>query len=149
MPLTNYNNNRMKGNVTKNIYIPRMLINITNDDIINIFHNKNIGRVRYIDKHYKINNNRQQYSFCFIVLEFYDNLLATYFANNIENRGSIPFVYNDDCSEYWELRRHIPQINRISKPQVKNEIVKYDDRHCLAKEYEELSREIFQICCVR
>jgi hypothetical protein len=143
------NNNHMTCNVTKNIYIPRMLVNITNYDMIKIFHDKNIGRVRYIDKHFKINNTRQRYSFCFIVLEFYDNLLAKYIADNIEKRGIIPFVYNDDCTEYWELRKHIPQIQRISKSPIQAKLVSYDDRLCLAKEYEQLAREIFQICCIR
>lgn len=153
--------------MSTNIYIPRILVNLTSDDIVQIFHDKSVGKVTYVDMHYKQNGSSQRYCFAFIGILFYDNPLTRYICDSIRGQGMFQFTYNFEHNQYWELKRHVAQIDRVGKslnvayvpssianvhrgkkPPVRNPYIAYDDRDCLAKEYEQLEREIFQICCV-
>ena len=64
------------------IYIPRMLGNITQKTIKESFHNLQIGKVFYIDMYKKINENGYPYYFAFLRLSLYD----TSFAKVVEDR---------------------------------------------------------------
>jgi len=153
------------------IYIPHILVNLTGDDIVRIFHDKGVGKVTYADIHYKQNGSSQRYCFAFVGIEFYNNPLTKYICDSIRGQGTFQFTYNFQHNQYWELRRHVAQIDRIGKPfngentkgngsyslenvkvckkpRQRNPNIAYDDRDCLAKEYEQLEREIFKICCV-
>lgn len=86
---------------------------------------------------------RNPYYYAFIVIEFYENPLAQYLHENIQKRGYMQYIYDVETQQYWELKKHIPHENRCPSP-----VSLYDDRNCLAKEYEDIQRELFQLCCI-
>jgi hypothetical protein len=143
-----------------NIYIPRILGKIKQNDIIEIFNNYGIGNITYIDMHYKINENKKPYSFAFLNLELYDNDYASYIYYKIMYENIYKFNYDANTDNYWELKKHIPIDKRTkSKNETKNQryvnenapySMKYADafdENTLEEEYEELQREIYILCC--
>lgn len=131
---------RMTG--IASVFIPRIKTNITNKNMVSILHNSEIGNVINLEMH-KSQNINDQYYYAFMVIEFYDNPLAKYFYENIQKRVSMPFVYDIETQQCWEFKKHIPYSSRSSSP-----VTLYDDRNCLAKEYEDIQRELFQLCCI-
>ena len=144
---------------TINIYIPRILGKIKENDMIEIFHNYGIGNITYIDMHNKINENKKPYSFAFLSLELYENDYANYIYYKIMYEEIFKFSYDENNDNYWELKKHIPIDKRIknqNKPKHNSmdEIPPYSmnyadafDQHTLEEEYEELQREIYILCC--
>ena len=143
-----------------NIYIPRILGKIKQNDIIDIFNNSDIGKITYIDMHYKINENKKPYSFAFLSLELYDNDYANYIYYKIMYENIYKFNYDINTDNYWELKKHVPidkrtkNKNETKKHTYLNEIppysINYEDafnKDTLAEEYEELQREIYILCC--
>lgn len=142
------------------IYIPRILGKIKQNDIINIFHNYGIGNITYIDMHYKINENKKPYYFAFLSLELYDDDYANYIYYKIMYESIFKFNYDANTNNYWELKKHVPVDKRIkNKNKINNnsyldEVHAYSisyadafDENTLEEEYEELQREIFILCC--
>jgi hypothetical protein len=142
------------------IYIPRILGKIKQNDITEIFHNYGIGYITYIDMHYKINENKKPYYFAFLSLELYDDDYANYIYYKIMYENLFKFNYDLDTDNYWELKKHIPIDKRTkNKNEIKNQIhvkeippysINYADafdKNTLEEEYEELQREIYMFCC--
>jgi len=147
-----------------NIYIPRILGKIKQNDIIEIFHNYGIGNITYIDMHHKINENKKPYYFAFLTLELYKNDYANYIYYKIVYENIFKFNYNENSNNYWELKKHIP-IDKRTKNKEMNETKYYVcldevevppysinyadafDEHTLEEEFEELQREIYLLCC--
>jgi len=128
--------------VIARMFIPRIKTIITDKNMVSILHNSEIGNIINLEMHMSQNIN-DQYCYAFMVIEFYDNALAKYFYENIQKRGSILFVYDIETQQSWEFKKHIPYSSRSSSP-----VTTYDDRNCLAKEYEDIQRELFQLCCI-
>ena len=104
-----------------NIYIPRILGKIKQNDIIEIFHNYGIGLITYIDMHYKINENKKPYYFAFMSIDLYDTDFANYIYYKILYENVHKFNYDIKTNNYWELKKHVP-INIRKK---NNEILEY------------------------
>jgi len=143
-----------------NLYIPRILGKIKQNDIVEIFHNYGIGRVYYIDMHHKINENKKPYYFAFLSLELYDGDYANYIYYKIMYENIFKFNYDTNRDNYWELKKHVPIDKRTkTKNETNNhkytkEIPPYSinyadafDEHTLEEEYEYLQREIYMLCC--
>ena len=132
-----------------NIYIPRILGKIKQNDINEIFHNYGIGHITYIDMHYKINENKKPYYFAFLSIDLYDTDFANYIYYKIIYENIFKFNYDKNTNNYWELKKHIP-INMRTKniDNLESNTCTYAfDRETLEEEYEELQREIYSICC--
>lgn len=152
-----------------NLYIPRILGKIKQNDIIEIFHNYGIGRVYYIDMHHKINENKKPYYFAFLSLELYDHDYANYIYYKIMYENIFKFNYDKNTDNYWELKKHVPIDKRAKNKETNktkndgvyaietynnsNEIPAYSmnyadafDENTLEEEYEELQRDIFRLC---
>jgi hypothetical protein len=152
-----------------NLYIPRILGKIKQNDIIEIFHNYGIGHVYYIDMHHKINENKKPYYFAFLSLKLYDDDYANYIYYKIMYENTYKFNYDLDTDNYWELKKHVPIDKRAKNKDINktknetgyafetcnivNEIPPYSmmyidafDKNTLEEEYEELQREIFRLC---
>jgi hypothetical protein len=132
-----------------NIYIPRILGKIKQNDINEIFHNSGIGHITYIDMHFKINENKKPYYFAFLSIDLYDTDFANYIYYKIIYENIFKFNYDNKTNNYWELKKHIPINNRTKTNETLKSIVYTDafDRETLEEEYEELQREIYSICC--
>uniref|UniRef100_A0A6C0DBM5 RRM domain-containing protein n=1 Tax=viral metagenome TaxID=1070528 RepID=A0A6C0DBM5_9ZZZZ len=137
-----------------NIYIPRILGKIKQNDIIEIFHNYGIGLITYIDMHYKINENKKPYYFAFMSIDLYDTDFANYIYYKILYENVYEFNYDNKTNNYWELKKHIPINMRKKNIEIleysSTENISYDDafdRETLEEEYENLQREIYSICC--
>jgi hypothetical protein len=132
-----------------NIYIPRILGKIKQNDINEIFHNSSIGHITYIDMHFKINENKKPYYFAFLSIDLYDTDFANYIYYKIIYENIFKFNYDNKTNNYWELKKHIPINNRTKTNETLKSIVYTDafDRETLEEEYEELQREIYSICC--
>ena len=142
------------------IYIPRILGKIKQNDIIEIFHNYGIGLITYIDMHYKVNENKKPYYFAFLSIDLYDTDFANYIYYKMIYEDIFKFNYDKKSNNYWELKKHVPIDKRTkNKNETKNqtcikEIPLYSinytdafDRETLEEEYEVLQREIYSICC--
>jgi hypothetical protein len=124
------------------IFVPRIKTVLTQKKMTSIVHERKIGSILNLEMHINKNTN-DQYYYAFMVMEFYDNPLSTYFYENIQKRGSMYFIYDIENQQCWEFKKHISHGSRCSSP-----VTLYDDRNSLAKEYEDMQREIFQLCCI-
>ena len=129
--------------MTLQIYIPRILGNIHNTQIIEQFENMNIGKIVNIDMHKKINENGYPYSFAFIKLQLYESRNATIFKNNLEQLNNFQLFYDEEAGKYWEIKKHISRKDRNNMVSDLSlwEKIKYD----MIFEYEELQKEIFSL----
>ena len=129
--------------MTLKIYIPRILGNIHNTQIIEQFENMNIGKIVNIDMHKKINENGYPYSFAFIKLQLYETRNATIFKNNLEQLNNFQLFYDEEAGKYWEIKKHISrkERNNMASDLSLWEKIKYD----MIFEYEELQKEIFSL----
>jgi hypothetical protein len=131
---------------TIDIYIPRILGKIKQNDITEIFHNSGIGYITYIDMHYKINENKKPYYFAFLSIDLYDTDFANYMYYKIIYENIFKFNYDNKNTNYWELKKHVP-LDKRTKNKESNIYTDAFDRKTLEDEYEELQREIYYICC--
>ena len=129
------------------IYIPRILGNVTQKMIKNSFHNLNIGKVFYIDMYKKINENGYPYYFAFISISLYESEFAELIANKIREKKIFHLVYDSSNNQYWELKQHISRENRTTKPNQITTFYNQYEKELLLQEYELLEKEIFSLCC--
>jgi hypothetical protein len=133
-----------------NIYIPRILGKIKQNDIIEIFHNYGIGLITYIDMHYKLNENKKPYYFAFMSIDLYDTDFANYIYYKIMYENIYKFNYDNKTNNYWELKKHIPINKRIKTNDIHIDTIVYMEafnKNTLEEEYEDLQRELYSICC--
>ena len=130
---------------TIDIYIPRILGTVREDDVKESFHYLNVGNVIYIDMYKKINENGYSYYFAFITLELYDSPLANLLKDRIYTRQIMHLVYDEENNQYWEIKQHVPREKRI----INSFIPFYNkmEKERLLNEYEELERELFATVC--
>ena len=129
------------------IYIPRILSGVSNCQIIDVFHQLQIGRIFYIDKHRKVNTKNQVYYFAFLNIEIYNTQNSNMFMDRLLNVGSVQIVYDTNANLYWDVK---PYIDKILRPR----LCKFPTNHYvgpafsrrertdLEDEFDELSREI-------
>ena len=131
------------------IYIPRMLGNITQKTIKESFHNLQIGKVFYIDMYKKINENGYPYYFAFLKLSLYDTSFAKVVEDRILKKKIMHLVYKESDNQYWELKQHIPRENREAKKEnlTNTSFYNLQEKQRLLEEYEELEKKIFSLCC--
>lgn len=100
-----------------NIYIPRVLDNISKNTIITTFKRLNIGDVRYIDFHRRINENGNPYKFVFIELVLFSTIDAVQFEKKIITSCVTKINYDiSNTNKYWEVKNYIPYNKRIKSP---------------------------------
>lgn len=129
------------------IYIPRILGNVTQKMIKNSFHNLNIGKVFYIDMYKKINENGYPYYFAFISVSLYNSKFADLIANRIREKKIFHLVYDSLNNQYWELKQHISRDQRITEHNKNTSFYNQYEKELLIQEYELLEKEIFSLCC--
>lgn len=136
-----------------NLYIPRILGNVTRDFIIETFHYLDIGAIEYLDMHKKTNQNGYLYSFAFVTLKLYDTKPARDITNALSKYGYTNLVYNLEKSQYWVVKSHVDKENRknASSP---TSVTMMDDRSSfssifteedkieMSKEFDDITREI-------
>lgn len=131
------------------IYIPRMLGNVSQTVVKNSFHNLKIGRVFYIDMYKKINENGYPYYFAFIKLSLYDSNFANLVKNRVKTKKIMHLVYDKENNQYWELKEHIPREKRENNNYnlKKNSFYDETEKQRMIQEFEQLEKEIFSLCC--
>jgi len=107
--------------VTMNIFIPRILPNISKNYIKNVFELMNFGNITYIDMRKRINLKNKIYYFAFIKVEMTDNQNIK-MTKLLETENENRLYYTDQ--DYWELKPHIPQEEREIKGHQGHEITK-------------------------
>lgn len=160
-----------------NIYIPRILGDVSNNTIKDAFIRLNIGKVIDLDMHRKKNENGYYYFFAFIQLQLMQTAEALRMNTLLEKRGIMHLVYDEKECQYWEIKKHIPKNERkktiestMAEPMATMfkentaEIVLPElnlnlfgpnaasdmleqDKIDMLREYEELEREIYQLTC--
>jgi hypothetical protein len=121
---------------TINLYIPRILGNVSNKKIKTVFHELAIGKIFYIDMHYRINENNKPYYFAFISVNLYDTYEAREFYKDIILYGIIKVTYDKEKNQYWEVKQNIERGLRFIETPL-------EYRKGLEKEYDDLQKEIF------
>jgi hypothetical protein len=132
----------------------------------------NIGDIFYIDMYKKMNENNNPYYFAFISIKLYDNKTAEKLEKILNEKGSTRLIYDYGKNHYWEVKKHIDRSlrNRVPSPisvsaiglienenhvdkcnkkvtsLLSNTIFTKKDKDDLEKEYEELEKEIKNIC---
>lgn len=129
--------------MTTKIYIPRILGNVSNNEIIEQFHYMNIGKITYIDMHKKINENGYPYYFAFIHIQYYETKQANYFQDNLEQLNKFQLFYDEEAGNYWEIKKHISRKERQTCVGLLN--LWEQDKNNMILEYEELQKEIFSL----
>jgi len=93
-----------------NIFIPRILSNISKKHIKDTFKQMNIGNVTYIDMRKRLNESRNLYSFAFLNIEILNTPKSNEISDKINQNGSTQLYYDDE--HYWELKHYIPHEER-------------------------------------
>ena len=149
------------------IYIPRILGDVSQTCVKSSFYNLNIGKVIDLDMRRKINENGYVYYIAFIKLELFDTPASKQMVSLLKTRGIMHFIYDEEDCQYWEIKMYIPKSMRI-KEDIKKEInsivstaistqiknlenlktyFAYDDKSVIEKEYDDMQREIYALCC--
>lgn len=157
------------------IYIPRVLGTVSQQDIRDSFINMKIGNVLKLDMHKKINENGYKYYFAFIKVNLYNTNQAERMLNLLNAKGIMHLIYDEEAFQYWEVKKHIPKDQRVRCTENKNKesipdidplevitdiwnaavpehkivysAITEQDRLDMMEEYDELQREIFQLVC--
>lgn len=108
---------------TIQIYIPRILGSVNKTDIITVLKTMEIGKIKDIDLHYKINENKNAYYFAFITLELYNTERADVFNQSLNSYGKLRLLYNEKNAQYWEIKLHMDKTTR--EPNKKYGMVPY------------------------
>ena len=93
-----------------NVFIPRILSNISKKNIKDTFKQMNIGNVTYIDMRKRLNESRNLYSFAFLNIELLNTPKSNEVSDKINKNGSAQLYYDDE--HYWELKHYIPHEER-------------------------------------
>jgi hypothetical protein len=93
-----------------NIFIPRILSNVSKKNIKDTFKKMNIGNVTYIDMRKRLNESRTLYSFAFLSIELLNTSKSNEISDKINKNGSTQLYYDDE--HYWELKHYIPHEDR-------------------------------------
>jgi hypothetical protein len=139
--------------ISMEIYIPRILGNITRNYIKSRFLDLNLGTIIDIDMYKKINENGYHYYFAFINLLLHDTTEAIRMYKILQERNIIHIIYNDS-NQYWEVKKHIPRNQRdaLFNEKCENNIITNkkiytlteEDKLDLNKEFEDIEKEIFE-----
>ena len=133
-----------------NIFIPRILSNISKKHIKDTFKQMNIGNVTYIDMRKRLNESRSHYSFAFLNIELLNTPKSNEISDKININGSAQLYYDDE--HYWELKHYIPHDERCPTPYLEiDELCKLltkvptsfseSERKMINDEFDELQRE--------
>jgi hypothetical protein len=134
------------------LYIPRILGNVTRERIADVFRYLDVGNVEYLDMHRKTNENGYSYSFAFLTLNLYDTKPARDLTNVIKTAGETTIVYNLEKNLYWVVKAHLNKENRknassptsltrVGKPFFPS-VFTEEDKQQMLNEFDEISREI-------
>jgi hypothetical protein len=141
-----------------NVYIPRILGNVTRGRIVDVFYYLDIGDVAYLDMHKKTNQNGYAYSFAFITLDLYDTKPAKDIRNVLLQNGETNIMYNLEKGLYWVVKSHLDKENRknaslptsvtrIQENSFFTSIFTEEDKIQMSKEFDDIAREInFEMC---
>lgn len=143
------------------IYIPRILGDVSVNTIKKAFRSLQLGEVIDIDMHRKKNENSYFYFFAFIKLQLTQTVPAEQMFMLLEERGIMHMVYDEEACQYWEIKKHIPKNKRPLKDKIKDSCMGFignlnntimglteQDKLDLNNEYNELEKEIFQLTCI-
>jgi len=133
-----------------NIFIPRILSNISKKNIKDTFKQMNIGNVTYIDMRKRLNESRNLYSFAFLNIELLNTPKSNEISDKINKNGSTQLYYDDE--HYWELKHYIPHEDRSPTTYLEiDELCKLltkiptsfseSDRNTINDEFDELQQE--------
>jgi hypothetical protein len=95
---------------TVNVFIPRILCNISESDINQAFYEMNIGVVTYIDLHTRVNEMNYRYSFAFMTIQLFESDMALNILHKLNQYGRAHIPYDD--RNYWEIKYFIPREKR-------------------------------------
>jgi len=95
-----------------NIFIPRILPEISKTYIKYMFESMDYGNIVYIDMRKRINTKNKTYYFAFIKLEM-TNDQYTKMVQLLETENKNRLYYN--YPDYWELKTYIPYEDRDVK----------------------------------
>jgi hypothetical protein len=108
----NQKQSKMMNKIAMNIFIPRILPNISKYYIKHTFNEVDFGNVVYIDMRKRINLKNKIYYFAFIKIEMTDNQNIK-MTKLLETENENRLYYTDQ--DYWELKPHIPHEEREIK----------------------------------
>ena len=129
------------------IYIPRILSGVSNCQIIDVFHQLNIGKIFYIDKHRKVNDSNKVYYFAFLNIEIYNTQNSNIFMDRLIKNGSVQIVYDTPANLYWDVKPYIeknlrPRRCKFQPNSYVGPAFSRRERIDIEQEFDELSREI-------
>ena len=93
-----------------NVFIPRILCNISESHINQAFYEMNIGVVTYIDLHNRVNEMNYRYSFAFMTIQLFESEMARNILHKLNQYGRAHIPYDD--RNYWEIKYFIPREKR-------------------------------------
>jgi len=131
------------------LYIPRILGNVTREHIIETFRYLDIGDVKHLDMHKKINQNGYAYSFVFITMKLHESKPANDLIKALLIKGETNIFYNLQKNLYWVVKNHVSKENRKNAKSTTS--VTRVDRHAFVpsvfteEEKEMMSREFDEI----
>jgi hypothetical protein len=161
------NQKQIINEIPVNLFIPRLLPNVTKQFICNYFAEKRIGIVKYINAKHRLNENNYKYWFAFVSVQFYDNYYGReMYEKMIEKEDTVFMTYNKEEGKYWEISLRSQDRKRNTKKMKIKEIQEKKERRILEdgeideaniletnftfydqvemyKDYMELEREIF------
>lgn len=105
------------------IYIPRILGNVTKTMLCHTFNRLNIGKVSYVDMHRKINENNRIYYFAFLDIDLYNTPVANDLYKILNTNQLVKLVYDEEAAQYWEIKKHIPRIERQSNAPLSSSVM--------------------------
>jgi hypothetical protein len=92
----------MSASTNMSIYIPRMKSEVTEQFVMDVFHNNGIGKVNRVD--FKVIENDQRYKKAFLHFDqFYNTEMSLAVTSNLMIESEEPFKLYVNPKEYWML----------------------------------------------
>jgi len=73
--------------------------------------------------HRKINENNRIYYFAFLDIDLYNTPVANDLYKILNTNQLVKLVYDEEAAQYWEIKKHIPRIERQSNAPLSSSVM--------------------------
>jgi hypothetical protein len=137
-------------------FIPFIRANVSQHDIVQKFDTLELGKIRHIDMHQKINECNKAYQFAFVQFEPYNTVQSSRLVENLSNKISTRVAYDSvNPYVYLEIKPYLSIEQRTTVQSLCRELLEVLPRpshnrihtafDTLNEEYDEIQKEINEL----
>lgn len=124
-------------------FIPFIRANVSQQDLVQKFDTLDLGKIRHIDMHQKINECNQTYQFAFVQFEPYNTVEGSRLVENLSKKISTRAAYdNENPYVYLEIKPYLTFDQRTTVQSLCRELLEIvPDRSILHSAFDTINEE--------